>query len=189
MQALLNQIKKHVAGMIAQVPQPRIGIVSSVDPVSHTVKVLLQPENLETGWLECGALTVGVASIVAMPQQGQQVVVVPNSGSADDGMVVAGLWGGSSQPPISAVTMKQAQPGEVMITCPGGAYIHITGGKIYLGGVQIVVNGPLQVNGTIAATGNITGANVLTMAGTELAGHVHQNGGGTGNSGPPVAGT
>ncbi|BCI68064.1 baseplate assembly protein [Acetobacter aceti] len=150
---LVSSVAKRVAAAIKNtIPHPRLGLVSAVDPVNHAVKVKLQPEDLETGWLpyvvgsRSGALRCG-----SPPSIGQHVKVTPIEGDAEHLVVSADIHDDVVQAPISPVTGKPAQPGELLVraaygapptTTEGrsagepdanGAWYHLTAGTFYAG--------------------------------------------------------
>ena len=51
MDKLTNAIRQQAAAIVAQMGQPRWGVVQSVDPSRPAAKVLIQPEGVLSGWL------------------------------------------------------------------------------------------------------------------------------------------
>ncbi len=145
---LLNVLKSHTSAQIAQIGQPRWGVVSSVNAAKYLVKVTLQPEGIETGWLPVGALTVGAASVLALTQQGQQVLLVPDSGFAEHLVVVCAAFSNASLPPVSPVTGLPVPAGEVAVIV-GGACLHVQASGV-------TVHGLLTVQGNIVSTGDVS---------------------------------
>ena len=170
----IETIKLHAATQAGALGQPRHALVTSVDPTSHSVKVSIQPEGLESGWIPDAAVSAGGLRIACPAEIGTQVLVVPVEGDAEHPVVVARLFDVSIAPPMSPATGKPVQAGEIGVFLDGGCYMHLAGGSVFLGG-KIVVDGSIQVSGDVVA------------AGISLTGHVHQGvQPGNGISGPPV---
>ena len=156
----LETVKLHAAMQAAALGQPRHAIVTSVDAVSHAVKVTIQPEGLESGWVPDGAIAAGALRIACPAEIGTQVLVVPVEGDAEHPVVVARLFDVTVMPPSSPATGSPVQPGELGIFLESGNYVHLTGGKIFIKGA-VVIEGSLTVSGDVVA-GNVS-----------LATHVH----------------
>lgn len=89
MQRLINALKSQAAGMDSQIPAARYATVQSVNPDDCTVRTLLQPENLLTGWLPVLMPAAGLGwGIVALPAVNQQVLVLAEYGDAGNGVVI-----------------------------------------------------------------------------------------------------
>jgi phage baseplate assembly protein gpV len=166
MQTFINAMKAHVGAMLSQIAQPRIGVVTAVDPARHMVKVALQPEGVQSGWVP---VTVGW-SMLELPATGQQVLTVPQEGDADSlhviGRVFAPAGGDAPYKAPSAIlsplnTTGNAQtnivPGqEVLLRNVSGAVIRLLpDGSIYLHG-NVALDGNLSVNGNLSVAGNMT---------------------------------
>ena len=170
----LETVKLQAALQVGALGQPRHALVTSVDPTSHSVKVSIQPEGIESGWIPDAAVAAHGLKIACPAEIGTQVLVVPVEGDAEHPVVVARLFDVSITPPMSPATNKPVQPGEVGIFTSGGCFVHLAGDTIYLGG-KLILNGSIQANGDIAA------------AGISLVEHVHRGvEAGSGVSGTPV---
>jgi len=98
------------------------GIVSAVDPSSHAVKVRLQPEDIETGWLPDTALALAGDLQLASPcSLGSHVLLIPIEGNGESYVIASSLFDVVALPPVSPVTGKVAQPGELLIRAGRGA--------------------------------------------------------------------
>ena len=170
----IETVKLHAATQAGALGQPRHALVTSVDPTSHSVKVSIQPEGIESGWIPDGVVAANGLRIACPAEIGTQVLVVPVEGDAEHPVVVARLFDVSINPPTSPATGKPVQAGEIGIFLNGGCYMHLSENSIFLGGT-IVIDGNVQVDGDVVA------------AGVSLAGHVHQGTQpGSGVSGTPV---
>lgn len=98
------------------------GIVSTVDPANHAVKVLLQPENIETGWIPDAVLTqVGDLRISCPTVPGTHVVLQPIEGDGEHLVVTGVVYDTVVMPVVSPATGLVAQPGELLIVTGCGA--------------------------------------------------------------------
>ena len=156
----LETVKLHAATQAGALGQPRHALVTSVDAVSHAVKVTIQPEGLESGWIPDGAIAASGLRIACPAEIGTQVLVVPVEGDAEHPVVVARLFDVILMPPSSPATGSPVQPGELGIFLDGGNYVHLTKGSIFLKGTVVL-------DGTLSVTGDVVAANV------SLASHVH----------------
>ena len=148
----LETIKLHAAKQVAAVGQPRHALVTSVDAVSHAVKVSIQPDGIESGWIPDGALAAAGLRIACPAEIGTQVLVVPVEGDPEHPVVVARVFDVSMTPPTSPATGQPVQPGELGVFLEGGAYLHLTKDIVYIGG-RLVLNGALQASGDVVAGG------------------------------------
>ena len=173
MQSLLEALKLHSAVHATATGQPRHGIVTSVDPVNHAVKVTIEPEGVESGWIPDGVLAACGLKIACPSEVGTQVLLVAVEGDAEHPVVVARLFDTSVTVPTSPATSTPVQPGEIGIFLASGVYFHLTQAGLYLGG-------NLTINGSVAATGDVV------ASGISLQQHLHSQVQ-TGNSlsGPP----
>lgn len=156
----LETIKLHAAKQAGALGQPRHALVTSVDAVSHAVKVSIQPEGIESGWIPDAAIAACGLRIACPSELGSQVLIVPVEGDSEHPIVIARLFDVSTTPPISPATGTQVQPGEIGIFLDDGCYLHLTKNSVFMKG-NIVIDGSLQVNGDAVA------------AGVSLKSHVH----------------
>lgn len=186
-----NASKLAVSQMVASMPQPRRGTVQSFDPARMLARVLIEPEGLLSGWIP--VLTPMAAAghgVLAAPEIGAQVVVLPVDGSAQSFVVLGAHFSVPDPPPAGYAV------GDILLITNGGGSVHVTAaGAITVaapGGAQIA----LATNGTITVTGNVTVNGALTVSqdatinGITFSAHQHSGvtSGGV-NTGAPVAGT
>lgn len=174
----LETIKLHAAKQVAAMGQPRHALVTSVDAVSHAVKVSIQPDGIESGWIPDGALAAGGLRIACPAEIGSQVLVVPVEGDAEHPVVVARLFDVTLTPPASPATGQPVQPGELGIFLDGGAYLHLTKQGVFIGG-RLVLDGTLQASGDVIA-GDIsleTHLHGQVESGTDMSGVPEASGG------------
>lgn len=118
----MNAHAIHLASaQAARLGQPRHAIVSAVDPVAHAVKVKIQPENIESGWLPDGVPAAGSLRIAAPTEIGTQVKIDAINGDAENPLLGARIYDVKVQAPVSPATGTQAQPGEYLMMAGQGA--------------------------------------------------------------------
>lgn len=128
---LISEVAKRAASAIKNtIPHPRFGLVSAVDPVNHAVKVHLQPEDIESGWMPylVGARS-GTLRSGSPPSMGQHVKVTPIEGDPEHLVASADVHDDIVQAPVSPVTGKPAQPGEWLVRAGCGAPPTTTDGR------------------------------------------------------------
>jgi phage baseplate assembly protein gpV len=119
--------------------QPRYAEISSYDDNTHGVKVMIQPENQESGWMRLGAIGVGNGSGVAVgPNVGDMVLVVFAEGDFDSGNIIGRFFSTSNQ----AIPVPS---GEIWLMHQSGSF------------VQMVTNGDIDVHGAGNLNANVAG--------------------------------
>jgi phage baseplate assembly protein gpV len=79
---------------------PRKGTISGYDPSSHSVKVTVQPEGFDTGWIQLSALGVGNGwGVLTGPQLGDEVGVSFDGGDLNLGHVTGRYFSDTNPPP------------------------------------------------------------------------------------------
>ena len=137
MQRFLNALKAQAGALDAAHGQPRFATVVSVDPARHAARVALQPENVITGWLPVLSPWVGAGWGMAVPPHpGQQVLVLPQDGEGEHGVVVGSAWSDASASPGAPV-------GELWLVHQSGSF------------VKLQNDGTVRVNGDLYVTGDI----------------------------------
>ena len=137
MQRFINAIKAQAAALDAGHGQPRFGTVVSVDPARHAARVALQPEGVVTGWLPVLSPWVGAGwGLACAPMPGQQVLVLPQDGEGEHGVIAGGAWSDASAAPAAPV-------GELWLVHQSGSFVKLTNDG------TVRVNGDLHVNGDV----------------------------------------
>ena len=173
MQSWIEAIKLHSAVHTTATGQTKHGIVTSVDIVNHAVKVTVEPDGVESGWIPDGAVAAGGLKISCPSEVGTQVLLVAVEGDAEHPVVIARIFDTVVTVPVSPATSRPVQAGEIGIFLNSGTYLHMTPSGTFLGG-------DLAISGSLTATADIV------SAGVSLQHHVHsavQSGNET--SGPP----
>ncbi|GBQ63886.1 phage-related baseplate assembly protein [Ameyamaea chiangmaiensis NBRC 103196] len=92
------------------------GIVSAVDPENGAVKVHIMPEGIESGWIpDAAGVAAGDLRIARPNCVGSHVLLLPIDGDAEHLAIVGVVFDAVVTPPVSRVTGKVAQPGELLI--------------------------------------------------------------------------
>jgi phage baseplate assembly protein V len=192
---LPDLIKRIVAPMLMQMGQTRYGNIISVDPNTYTARVMIQPDNVPTGWLPIKSEWIGNGwGLVAVPNTGDQVSLIPHDGDANNLVIVGRVYSQQQRPPVGV-------PGEFWLVHVSGAFIKLTNaGAIEINGqVKIDATAP-TINITATEAVNVVAPSILlgkslsdTLQGFCTAlfkqwadAHVHSNGNGGGNTGPPT---
>lgn len=137
MDRFLNALKAHAASLDRLLGQPRFGIVASVDPVRYAARVSLQPEGVLTGWLPVLSMWTGPSwGAVCLPVPGEQVLVVPQEGDAEHGVIVGASYSDSSRAPAAPV-------GELWL-------VHRSGTKL-----QLCNDGTVRISGDLHVDGDV----------------------------------
>ncbi len=152
--------------------QVRHGLVTAVDPKTHSVKVTLQPEGVVTGWLPDPGLACSGLRIACPCEVGTQVLTLPVEADAEHPVIVARLFDTTVTPPISPGTGSVVQPGEVGFFLSNGNYLHLSSSGIFM-------KGDVTVDGSIKTTGDVTAKTVSLQthvhtgvtSGSDLTGH------------------
>ena len=117
--------------------QPRIGTVTSSDSGTATARVLLQPEGVLTGWLPVLSQWAGAGwGIACPPCPGDQVLIIPQEGDSQHGLIIGRLFSNSVRPPA-------AEPGEFTLSHQSGCSLRLLNSGI------VVVEGDLHVSGDV----------------------------------------
>lgn len=126
---------------------PRFGLVTSYDPDHNTVKVQLQPEGTETGWLPIKLLLAGSRfGVYCGPEVGDQAVVLHQEGDPNSGFCAGFLPSDEDPPPT-------VQSGEILIIAKG------TNASVKFDAAgNITSKGTWTHTGTFHATGSVTTA-------------------------------
>lgn len=156
---LAESMRRHgQASSLAQAA-PRTCLISSYDPNTHAVKVLIQPENVESNWMQLGALGVGNGwGVLVGPQIGDQVQVSFSEGDFSTGVVVARVFSVQAAPPVvkSGEIAIQHSSGSLLKFNADGTVNLTSQGTLTTSAPQWNHNGPVSINGNVATTGTLT---------------------------------
>lgn len=178
MRKLLNAMKMQ-AGLSSESPSMRMGLVSSYDPNQYAVKVLIQPEDIETGWLPISSEWAGNGwGLFAPPPIGSMVKVEFLEGDFEAGIVNKALFNDEDRP----------------LNVPAGEFwlVHKSGSLLKFhndGTVEFTSAGTLTVKAPAINLQNVGSALKKLVNETFLSlfdSHVHSNGNAGANTGTPT---
>ncbi|MBU6419065.1 MAG: phage baseplate assembly protein V [Proteobacteria bacterium] len=172
MNLLWNMIKAGAGGLDGLTGTVRFGLVSSFDPSTYSAKVMIQPENVLSGWLPVMSSWVGNGWGLAAPlPPGTQVVILAQEGDAEQGVIAGAVWSSVDKP-------LTAPAGELWLQHQSGSFLKLlSNGTILLNAPTVNVQGNLMVSGDIS---DHNGAhNTLAALRNAYDQHVHPAPGGT----------
>ena len=145
MDRLLNALKAQAASLDRSLGQPRFGVVASVDPARYAARVSLQPEGVLTGWLPVLSAWTGAGwGAVCLPAPGDQVLVVPQEGDAEHGVIVGASYSDAARAPA-------APAGELWLVHRSGAALQLCNdGTVHIAGDLHVAGDVYDKQGSLA---------------------------------------
>jgi phage baseplate assembly protein gpV len=173
-----NAIRRDIEAIIGSVAQPRFATVAAVDETTHSVRLEIQPEGVLSGWVpDATALFAsGGFGVSAPSRQGDQVKAVYSHGDADFPVVIGRVYSDADPVPVSPLTGDHAKPGEMLISMPGGGWLHFKGdGTVEGGGTRLTWHGPMTVMGDLTVQGAINATGDVVGNGISLDQHVHKD--------------
>ncbi len=115
----------------------RYGTISSVDPDAYTARALLQPDGVLTGWLPVLSPWVGAGwGMACPPSPGDQVLIIPQEGDGEHGVIVGCGFSTVQRPPTAGV-------GELWLVHQSGSSLRL------LNDGTVRIKGDLHVDGDI----------------------------------------
>jgi len=176
---MIHHIKRVVSELLSNITLTRYGNVTAYNPNNYTVKVMLQPEGIETGFIPLATVWVGNNfGAVFGPNIGDSVRLDFVDGSAQAAIVGGRFYNLTALPPV-------VQSGQAALIDSKGSFIRLNNdgtitmnapNGITMTAPTLTQNGNLQVNGSVKASGDVVGN------GISLDNHVHggvQSGGST----------
>jgi phage baseplate assembly protein gpV len=137
MERFLNAVKSHAGALDRAQGQPRFAVVASIDPVHYAARVTLQPEGVLSGWLPVLSPWVGNGwGIACLPAPGDQVLVLPQEGAAEHGVIAASSFSDRIRPPT-------ATPGELLLQHRSGTSLRLANDG------TVRIQGDLHVSGDV----------------------------------------
>jgi phage baseplate assembly protein V len=166
MDAFWNAVKARAAALDGMSGQARFGVVASFDITAYAARVMMQPENLLSGWLPVLTSWVGAGwGMVSPLSPGDQVMVLGQEGDSEQAVVLGRVWSSGEAPPAVPV-------GEFWLVHQSGSSIKLRNdGTIALQASTVSIEGNLMVSGEISDLGGRHGSvDTLRQAYDE---HVH----------------
>lgn len=149
MQAHLNQMRQQAQTATQSQAVPRYGLVTSYDPNNYSAKVMLQPENVETGWLPVGAEWVGNGwGLFCPPTPGNMAEVQFQEGGQSAGYICKVFYNDVDRPlPVPS--------GEFWLVHQSGSLLKFdNNGNVELATKQDLI-ATVGGNANVTATGNL----------------------------------
>ena len=160
---LTNALRQHQSDGTSQ---PRKGTITGYDG-RYSVKVMIQPDGFETGWIQLDALGVGNGWGVAVgPQIGDEVSVSFDSGDMNLGHVTARHFNDVSVPMAvpSGETWIVHQSGALLkFLNDGSVSLHSTVAISYDAPQHIFTGGPVTMDHTLTVTGGDVIADTISL--------------------------
>lgn len=215
--ALKNAARMQALQQLGARSSARFGTVSSYNPAKHLVKVLLQPENVESAWMPYMEAFAGNGwGLMCGPTVGNMALVLFLGDSPDNPVALGMFFNNQDQPPKvpsgelwavhkTGAFLKLTTAGQVLAQDSAGSTVTLNGdgtitagcsGGMTLNAGSLTVNAPTTINGTLHASGTISGGADIDAAGnvqdshgtmqairTTYDGHTHPNG--SPNTGTP----
>lgn len=173
--ALADAIRREAHRAMGSIRSTRAGLVSSYDPQTHTARVKLQPDDVETGWIPVWTPFVGTGwGLVAAPDLGSQVVILFFEGEPDNGLVIGGLFSKPEPAPLNPKTAAAVASKEfVLVHASGSALAFSNDGTVMVKSAAemhlmsattmvldapngMTVNANVTHNGWLKSSGDIT---------------------------------
>ncbi|HZO21027.1 MAG TPA: phage baseplate assembly protein V [Steroidobacteraceae bacterium] len=197
---LQNAMRLQAQRALAYLVTTEIGTVTSYDPNKFSAKVLLQPDELLTGWLPVASPWIGNGwGLFAPPNIGDLVSVEFINGNWGAGTVVGRFWNNANRPlPVpsgefwlvhsTGSYFKMLTSGEVTFSDARGATVSLDGhGNITSQAKQWTHTGPVHFTDDVQVDGTLTANVDVIAAAISLLSHLHSGvSSGGSNTGPPV---
>jgi len=198
MKHLLNQLKSTAQQATQGRANTRHGTVSSYDPGAYAVKVMLQPDNMETGWLPLKSIFIGNGwGIFCPPSIGDAVEIDYQEGDNEVGSIGMRFFNEQDRPlPCpsgefwlvhkSGASVKSTNNGMLTLSDPSGTVLQLSNdGNVRITGNLIVsgnttTKGNTETDGTTLSKGAITGQGGMAVSGgsgATVAGNLAVSGG------------
>lgn len=146
---------------------PRKGTISGYDPTSHSVKVTVQPEGFDTGWIQLSALGVGNGwGVLTGPQLGDEVAVSFDGGDLNLGHVTGRYFSDANPPPAvpSGETWIMHQSGSLLkFKNDGTVSLHSSVSISYDAPQHNFTGGPVAMDHTLTVTGGDVVADTISL--------------------------
>lgn len=137
MDILRNTIKMQAGLLDGRTAQMRFGIITSVNGKRAMACLRIQPEGVLTGWLPILTAWCGSGwGLVALPDIGDQVLVLPQEGHVEHGVIVGRIFSDKEKPPDAPI-------GELWLVHKSGSHIKLKNDG------TVAVKGDLHVDGHV----------------------------------------
>jgi len=150
MDTFINRLRLEMARALAGRADPRLATVSSFDPQNYAAKVMVQPENVETGWLPVLSPWIGSEwGFFAPVTPGDQVLVLFQENDQEVGLVLSRLFSNQQRP-------LAVDSGELWLVHQSGSYLKLTNADPQHNvPAKVLINGMIEIDAT-ATTINLS---------------------------------
>lgn len=127
----MNDTRMLAAALANRSAHAVLGIVSAVDPSNHAIKVRIQPDNVETGWIpDVGGVQAGNLRVSCPSEPGTHVALLPLEGDGEHLIAIGAVFDTVVTAPVSPSDGQAIQPGTMLIRAGCGAPPTETNGKV-----------------------------------------------------------
>lgn len=134
---LTNVLKSYSTGLDQSDGQVKFATIASVNPQNLAARVSIQPDGVLSGWLPLLSAWTGSGwGMVCLPSIGDQVVVLPVEGDAEQGVIVGRSFSNNQRPPNAPV-------GELWFVHQSGSFL------------KLCNDGTIQISGDLHVQGDV----------------------------------
>ena len=188
---------KAASQMANQGKSTRQGTISGYDPSTYSVKVIIQPDGILTGWIPLKSVWIGNGwGLFCPPSIGDAVEIDYQEADGFGGSVGLRFFNDQDRPlPCpsgefwlvhkSGASFKSTNDGKLTLTDPSGTVLNLTndGNVTITGNLKVsgntTINGNTEIDGTTLSKGAITGQGGMAISGGSGAtvnGSIHTTG-------------
>lgn len=148
-----NAMRRQALSVMSRLAQPRWGLVTNTrsTDTGYEIRVMLQPEEVLTGWLPVISPMVGAGwGLVSPPALNSQAFIIPDNGRADHGVAIGMGFSTDMMPPMpggNAVT-----EGQFALVHKNGSYLLFDDNDVHLITTRDLI-ATVGRNASIIATG------------------------------------
>ena len=170
---LIDRMRREAERQQQNVGKTKIGTVTSYDPNNYAIKALLQPEEIETGWIPLGSPLVGNGwGVFLPPSSGDQVIISFQENGHEVPLATLRLYDDKNRPLV-------VPSGEMWLVHKSGSYIKLTN------------DGKISFNASAEIDAGNLGSTLHTLVTDAFMAlyndHEHTNGNDGANTGPPTS--
>lgn len=182
MRAILNAMSERAMRATDRKAHSTPGIVTSYNPNTYSVKVTLQPEGVETGWLPLLSQQVGNGwGLYSPPAIGDLVHVLFTDGDIEAGVVVGAYYNNQDVPlPVPSQEVWMVHKSGSFLKFHNDGTVELTSiGELTITAPHTTHNGDMQLNGSLRVSEDISDKNTAhgTLANLRDTYNGHHHGG------------
>lgn len=172
-----EQIKDYIHRAVGQSLSVVEGTVTSRQLSPPSVKVMLQPYGVETGWLRIGTTYGGNGfGFLAIPPEGMTVKVIFDMGDKHSAVVIANVFNDEDTPPtlsdIDDVALVHSSGSQLYFSKNGDVNVQAQANLILNGGSADLARAgdPVQVSGTTSDGASFTATGTIQSGASNIKG-------------------